>query len=122
VQLCLKYAQVIFSSSRLLLDIHWGSFLTTFMLARTRQSAATSVHRKGIEFLSTDADMPGKLHRCQTCSICVRNHKTKNLPFGATSRKVGSGCVGRTARGLAQRHVLAQRWGYRSLYSYSGLK
>jgi len=91
------------------------------MLLRTRQSAATSVHRKGIEFLSTVADMLGKPHLCQTYSTCFRNHKTKDLPFGATSRKAGSGCVGRTARGLAQCQALAQAWGYRSLDSYSGL-
>src|SRR5215472_12705660 len=91
------------------------------MVACTSQSAATSVRRKGIEFRSTGADMPGKLHLCQTCSRCVRRHKTRGLPFAATTRTTGNGCVGRMAPALAQPRAQAQWWEYRSSNSYSGL-
>src|SRR5262249_48950578 len=83
-----------------------------FMVACTTQSAGTSVRRKGIEFRSTGADMPGKLHQCQTCSTRVRSHKTRGLPFAATSRTTGSGCAGQTARALAQPRAQAQWWEY----------
>src|SRR5215467_2887887 len=91
------------------------------MSACTSQSAGTSVRRKGIEFLSTGADILDTLHPCRRCSTCVRTDRTKGLPFEATSRIAGSVSVDRTARGLAQPRDPARWWEYRSLDSYSSL-
>jgi hypothetical protein len=76
----------------------------------TKENAPTIGCKKGTGFQSTGVGKLGIRLPYQRCSIHARRCRTICLPCGATSRRAGSGCVGRMFRDLAQPRDPRQRW------------
>ena len=69
--------------------------------AHTNRQAATSGRTRGTGSQSTGGGTPGTRLRYRTCSTHCRRFKTSGRHCGATSRRVGSGCGGRSRRGFS---------------------
>jgi hypothetical protein len=61
--------------------------------AHTSRNAATIDCKRGTAFQSTDADRPGILLPCRTCSTRSRRCTTICLAYEVTNRRAGNGCV-----------------------------
>jgi len=67
----------------------------------TSRNVETTAYTRDTVLKSTGGGTPGTLLPCRMCSMSGRSYKTICLPCGATIRRAGSRCVGRTDRGFS---------------------